>query len=186
MSYIVGLDIETTGLDVKKGHKIIEIALLTYDLQTRELVEAFVRRIDPQRPIDHDSQEVHGIAYTDLIGQPTWGLLFTEILMRINRADLIVAHNAEFDIPFVQAQMQGNGVFINPARFCTAENGRWATFNGKTPRLGELCFALDVDYDPASAHSASYDVEVTMDCFFKGVDRGVYLLPEELLEQANV
>lgn len=34
------------------------------------------------------------------------------------------------------------------------ENGRWATYDGKSPKLGELCFALGIEYDEGSAHAA--------------------------------
>ncbi|KCY89039.1 hypothetical protein J831_3542, partial [Acinetobacter baumannii 25691_8] len=37
-----------------------------------------------------------------------------------------------------------------------------------------LCFALNIDYDPNAAHAADYDVDVMMQCFFAGLDRGFY------------
>ncbi len=57
------------------------------------------------------------------------------------------------------------------------KNGRWATANGKNPKLGELCWALQVDYDPALAHAAEYDVQKTAECLWRGVDAGLYKLP---------
>lgn len=186
MTLAAVVDLETTGLDVEKGHKIIEISILTYDIEKRELIETYVQRIDPQRPIDAKAQEIHGIAYTDLIGSPTWDLMFTEVLMRINRADIFIAHNADFDLPFIKAQLASKGIFINPEYLCTMSSGRWATFNGKFPKLSELCFALGVDYDPNSAHGAEYDTQITAECLFRGLDRGFYHLPESLLEKSHV
>ncbi len=63
--YILGVDTETTGLEVENGDKIIEIALIKYDLDGAKL-EEFVQRIDPERNIDPKAQAVHGISYSDL------------------------------------------------------------------------------------------------------------------------
>jgi hypothetical protein len=60
------------------------------------------------------------------------------------------------------------------------ENARWACPDGKLPRLGELFFALGVSYERAKAHAAEYDIEVTMACLFRGLDRGFYQLPKTL------
>lgn len=178
---IIGLDTETTGLDQEKGHRIIEIALLTYDLDTHKLVDRWVQRIDPERAIDPGAQAVHGIGYSDLVGCPKWDDLAPEIAKRLGTAGLLVAHNMGFDGPFIAAELVRVGIDVpNVHSLCTMENARWATPDGKSPRLGELCFALGVDYDPAKAHGADYDVQVMMDCFFKGLDRGFYELPKEL------
>ncbi|KAA0671905.1 DNA polymerase III subunit epsilon, partial [Acinetobacter baumannii] len=53
--YILGVDTETTGLEVENGDKIIEIALIKYDLDGAKL-EEFVQRIDPERNIDPKAQ----------------------------------------------------------------------------------------------------------------------------------
>lgn len=53
--YILGVDTETTGLEVDNGDKIIEIALIKYDLDGAKL-EEFVQRIDPERNIDPKAQ----------------------------------------------------------------------------------------------------------------------------------
>lgn len=182
---VIGLDIETTGLEQSQGHRIIEIALLTYDFATRTLIDAWVQRIDPQRAIDPKAQEVHGIAYSDLMGDPYWSDVADEISRRMSSADLLVAHNMSFDGPFIAAELNRVGVMVpDVPSICTMENARWACPDGKLPRLGELCFALGTDYDKAKAHAAQYDVDVMMDCFFKGLNRGFYELPKELLEAA--
>lgn len=176
---IIGLDTETTGLKQEDGHRIIEIALLTYDLDTCALKDTWIKRIDPQRPIDPKAQEVHGIAYTDLIGCPTWEEIAEEVARRMSSADLLVAHNMGFDGPFIGAELVRVGQKVPDVHaLCTMENARWACPDGKLPKLGELCFALGVPYDTSKAHSASYDVEVMMSCFFKGLSRGFYELPK--------
>lgn len=178
---IIGIDTETTGLEQAKGHRIIEIAMLSYDLETQALVDTWVQRIDPERSIDPGAQAAHGIAYTDLVGQPKWEDLAEEVAKRIGTADLLIAHNMGFDGPFIGAELLRVGCEVpNVHSLCTMENARWACPDGKLPRLGELCFALGVPYDRAKAHSAQYDVSVMMACFFRALKRGFYELPKEL------
>lgn len=178
---IVGLDTETTGLKQEDGHRIIEIAMLSYDLDTQKLVDTWVQRIDPERSIDPGAQAAHGISYSELVGQPKWEDVAPEVAKRIGTAGLLVAHNMGFDGPFIAAELMRVSQNVpNVHSLCTMENARWACPDGKLPRLGELCFALNVPYDPAKAHGAEYDVSVMMACFFRALDRGFYELPKEL------
>jgi len=173
------LDTETTGLHQEKGHRIIEIALLRYDLESRKLLDSWVKRIDPERPIDPGAQEVHGIAYEDLVGCPKWDELANEISLRMNSCDLLVAHNMGFDGPFIGLELSRVGIMVPQTdTFCTMVNARWACPDGKLPKLAEVAFALQVPYDASAAHAASYDVSVTAECLFRGLERGFYQLPK--------
>jgi len=183
---VTGLDLETTGLDPNDGHRIIEVAMISYDLATRRKVDRYVQRIDPDRNIPAASQAIHGITYEELVGCPKWPDVAPEVRRRLADCSLVIAHNAAFDCPFVAAELARLGIAApSVACFCTMENSRWATPNGKLPRLEELCFALDIGYDPTKAHAADYDVEVMMACFFKGFERGVYALPDVLTKRAS-
>ncbi|MFM0095607.1 3'-5' exonuclease [Paraburkholderia nemoris] len=173
---VSGYDVETTGLSQKDGHRLIEAALLHYDFDTRKLVDKFVTRIDPERSIEAKAQAVHGIAYDDLVGSPKWEVVAPQLQAELNKSDLTVIHNGPFDAPFTNAELKRVGLHVRPdlMGFCTLTHGRWATPDGKSPKLGELCFALNLPYDPSKAHAAEYDVERMMACFFAGVDRGFY------------
>ena len=178
---IMVLDTETTGLKQELGHKIIEIALLTYDLDSEKLIDTWVQRIDPQMPIDPGAQAVHGIAYTDLVGCPDWKDVADEISRRMAGVNLLVAHNMGFDGPFIGNELARVGVMVPDVfSFCTMTNARWACPDGKLPKLMELAFSLGVEYDKSKAHAAEYDVLVTAECFFKGLKRGFYEMPTEL------
>lgn len=178
MTKVIVLDTETTGLEQEKGHRIIELALLTYDLDTEELLDTWVQRFDPQRPIDAGAQNVHGISYEELVGEPTWEEMAEEISNRMSEGNLLIAHNMGFDGPFIAGELIRVGAFVpNVPSVCTMENARWSTADGKLPKLGELCFALGVVYDASKAHGAQYDVSVTAACFFAGLKRGFYEPP---------
>lgn len=178
MTIITCIDTETTGVDQQKGDKIIEIALLDFELESRMLARRYVQRINPDRPIDPSAQAVHGISNEMLIGCPKWEDVVDEIHDQISNSSLLVAHNFKFDGPFIAGELLRVGKTVPSIdSFCTMENGRWATFNGKLPKLAELCSVLGVNYNPDEAHAADYDTEVLAECLFKGMDRGFFKLP---------
>lgn len=172
---LIGLDTETTGFDASTGDRIVEIALRTYDMATRELVDSYIQRIDPDRNIPASAQAVHGISYDMLVGQPKWEDVAPEVKRRLDDAQIMVAHNMGFDGPFIGFELLRVGLALPTAEpFCTMENARWACPDGKYPSLAELCFALGVPFDIAKAHGAEYDTDKMVECFWRGLDRGVY------------
>lgn len=173
-------DTETTGLKAIDGDKIIEIAILTYDIDTGALVDSYVQRINPGRAIDPKAQAVHKIDISMLLGMPAFADVAGEIKKRFEAADLCVAHNLAFDEEFIAVEFASAGVPLGAIPSVDTMQARWATFNGKSPNLGELCFSLGIPYDPDSAHAAEYDVDVTAQCFIKGLKLGFFQLPEEL------
>jgi DNA polymerase-3 subunit epsilon len=169
--------LETTGIG--EGHRIIEIAIVTICTDTWKVQGRLHTLVDPMRSIDAKAQAVHGIAYDQLVGAPVWEAVANAVRNVLLRADVIVAHNADFDLPFIAGELARVG--LTPPdipSFCTMESGRWATFDGKSPRLEELCWTLDVPYDRKKAHGALYDVVVTLACLRRGMEKGFYQLPQ--------
>ena len=183
---IGGLDIETTGLE-NTEHRIIEIYLGLWDLRSKSLIREFETRIDPQRSILADASRIHHIFAGDLVGKPLFKDVAAQIVHFLSSADLLVGHNGEdFDLPFINTELKHTGFLpITTPIFDTMKQGRHATFDGKLPNLGELCLAYDVPYDTSSAHAASYDVGVMMECFFRGLDWGYFKLEEKTLEHED-
>ncbi len=166
---ITGTDIETTGLKQENGHRIIEICLRTY--VDGELKINFVKRCNPHRSIDAKAQAVHGISLADLADEPDWSEIAPTVAKIMSKSDVVVAHNGiSFDFPFILAELDRVGADLTnvPILFDTMTEARWATFSGKFPNLGELCFATGIDYDPKSGHAADYDVDVMMKAFLEG------------------
>lgn len=175
---ITGFDTETTGLKAEAGDKIIEIAMLSFDLDTRQLVDSYVQRIDPERAIAPAAQEVHGISYSELAGKPKFRDIAPEVFRRFEASTYVVAHNLQFDALFLLSELASCGLTLPTcASIDTMTEARWACADGKYPKLSELCFALGVKYDFSAAHAADYDVKVMMECLWRGLDRGFYTLP---------
>lgn len=184
MTKVIGLDLETTGLDVFKGHAIVEVGMMMYELETQKHLATFVQRINPMRPIDAKAQEIHGISFSGLVSCPVFQDVAKDIVAFMQQADFLVAHNADFDMPFLGVELTRAGLEIPELHtVCTMKEGRWATPLGKNPNLGELCFALGVEFDKSKAHGAEYDISKTMECFLKGLEQGFYQIPLPQLER---
>lgn len=185
---IAGIDTETTGLDPEKGHELIEIGINMFDWTpgnpAKKIGFTWIQRIHTKRPIDPAAEAVHKISKEMLVGQPTFKEVAPTLIKLLKAADLLVAHNMEFDSGFVAHQLLKSGFEVpNPEVFCTMEEGRSTTPMGNVPNLGALCWAFDVDYDPSVAHAADYDIDKTMECFFTGIDRNVFIVPSFDMEK---
>lgn len=182
---ITVLDTETTGLKTEKADRVIEIALVGFsiDIVKQEEIPKEVfrieRRFNPHRSIDPIAQMIHGISQADLVGKPEFKECESLITKVFDKSDLIVAHNLTFDAGFIFNEYSLIGKALPDVQgFCTMSEGRWATSTGKNPNLRELCYCLDVEYNPDEAHAALYDVLKTAECFFRGVKLGGYNIKE--------
>jgi DNA polymerase-3 subunit epsilon len=99
---LVFLDFETTGLHPHRGDRVCEVALQRVVGDTVEL--SFATLVDPERPLSAQSFSVNGIGAAELAGAPK----FAEIAGQLSAAlagAVIVAHNAPFDLEFLQAEL---------------------------------------------------------------------------------
>jgi DNA polymerase III subunit epsilon len=99
----VVLDTETTGLEPELNHRVIEIGCVEL-LNRRPTGRTFHRYLNPEREIDDGALAVHGIARTDLDGQPRFAEIAEELLAFIGGAELVI-HNAAFDVAFLDAEL---------------------------------------------------------------------------------
>jgi len=172
---INGLDLETTGLKQEDGERIVEICMISYDLESATEIARYEKRINPKKRIEAKAELIHGISLSELMTEPVWSDVVGEIGEVIESSDILIAHNMDFDGPFLAGEMIRGGHDVPDVKsFCTMESGRWATATGKKPSLRELCFACDVKYNVAEAHAATYDTRKMMDCFFYARNRGFY------------
>ena len=146
------LDTETTGLDWR-AENIIELAMLAVDVdlhtgQPVGEVEVYEDFEDPGRPIPPEIVKLTGITSKDVKGQK---LNEATIKDMVERADLIVAHNAGFDRPFVENRLS---VFEHKAWACSFQGIDWKAQGLGSAKLEFLCSELGWFYD---AHRAQVD-----------------------------
>ncbi len=98
------LDTETTGLDPKQGHRIVEVAAI--ELINRKVSEhSFHRYLNPEREIDAGAAQVHGLTLERLQDEPKFAEIAPALLEFISGAELII-HNAPFDMRFLNHELE--------------------------------------------------------------------------------
>lgn len=161
------LDTETTGLEVSKGHRIIEIGCV--ELQDRKLTgRRFHRYINPERDIDAGAIEVHGITNTFLADKPVFKAIAKEFVAFVDGAELII-HNAAFDIGFLDSELQR----LDPGAHSLAAQcdvtDTLIMARGKHPgqrnSLDALCQRYTVDNSSRDLHGALLDAEILADVY---------------------
>ena len=98
------LDTETTGLDPKSGHRVIEIGCI--ELVNRKFTgEHFHIYLNPDRDSDEAALEVHGLTSEFLSDKPRFKDIYEEFLKFISGSELLI-HNAEFDVNFLDHEIK--------------------------------------------------------------------------------
>ncbi|MBP5987296.1 MAG: DNA polymerase III subunit epsilon [Azonexus sp.] len=160
------LDTETTGLDPRSGHRIIEVACI--EMVNRRLTGHHLHKyVNPEREIDEGAQAVHGISLEFLADKPKFADIADEFLEFINGAELII-HNAPFDIGFLNAELDRLGR-VPVGTIC---NGVIDTLRmakdlhpGKRNSLDALCERYEIDNSSRTLHGALLDTELLAEVF---------------------
>jgi len=97
------LDTETTGLDPRQGHRIVELAAIELDGRKVSL-RRFHRYLNPEREIDAGAAAVHGLTYERLQNEAKFADIASSFLAFIEGAELII-HNAPFDMGFLNHEL---------------------------------------------------------------------------------
>ena len=123
------VDVETTGLSPRNGHRVIEIGAVA--VEGGEIVGEFASLIDAGVSVPYPVQAIHGITDEMLAGQPTPEQVIP-LFDRFIRESVLVAHNAAFDIRFLRHEFARLGMGIPNAHRCTLELSR-----RRLPRLSD-------------------------------------------------
>lgn len=160
------LDTETTGLDPRQGHRIIEVAGV--EVVNRRLTNRHYHQyINPDRDIDEGAQAVHGISSEFLADKPRFADIVDSFLDFIDGAELVI-HNAPFDVGFLNAELELLGK--SPVTsFCdgVTDTLKMARDNypGKRNSLDALCERLDIDNSHRNLHGALLDAELLAEVY---------------------
>lgn len=156
------LDTETTGLEPEKGHRIIEVGCLEM-INRRITGSTFHRYINPQREIEKDAIDVHGITNEFLQDKPIFRDVVKELIDYINGAELII-HNAPFDVNFLNHELNWAGSrYLKTTEYCTVfDTLTYARRKhpGQRNSLDALCARYHVDNSNRDLHGALLDAEL--------------------------
>lgn len=157
------LDLETTGLDPKEGHRIIQVGIVYLDA-TGTFERTYSTYVNPGRPVD--GVDIHGITDEMVAQAPAFGNI-AEDLLRDLEGYVLVSHNIRFDLGFLLAELAqaGKTLDIEPSDiFCTM---RWAKefIDGLESRsLRKVTESLGIDITAGGngkAHDALTDATAT-------------------------
>jgi len=160
------LDTETTGLDPKQGHRIIEVAAI--ELNGRRVSErSFHRYLNPEREIDAGAAEIHGLTLERLQDEPKFAEIAPALLEFIRGAELII-HNAPFDVGFLNKELELAG--MPPLdNHCSSVTDTLKLAKelhpGKKNNLNALCDRYQVDNSHRTLHGALLDTELLAEVY---------------------
>lgn len=172
------LDTETTGLDPKQGHRIIELAAI--ELDGRKIsMRRFHRYLNPEREIDAGAAAVHGLTYERLQDEPKFADIALTFLEFIAGAELII-HNAPFDVGFLNHELALLG--LPPLQNEVLDTLKVARemHPGKKNSLNALCSRYEIDNAHRTLHGALLDTELLAEVYFAMTRGQESLLGDEL------
>jgi DNA polymerase-3 subunit epsilon len=180
LTYTV-FDTETTGLAPSEGDEIISIGAARIVNGRLLMQECFEQLIDPHRSIPRESQQIHGLTPQMLAGQPSIGEVLP-LFQRFAEDTVLVAHNAAFDMRFLQLKEAQTGIrFIQPVLdtlllSALVHPGHAADEH----RLEQIAARLGVQV--VGRHTALGDAMVTGEVFLKLIpllaERGIHTLKQ--------
>lgn len=179
----VVLDTETTGLDPRQGHRIIEIACIEL-VSRRQTGHHLHKYINPERDIDAGAAAVHGITLDFLADKPKFADIAEEFVDFVRGAELII-HNAPFDVGFLNAELERLGMVpIETICHCITDTLKMARelYPGKRNNLDALCERYSIDNAHRTLHGALLDTELLAEVYL-AMTRGQNILmiePETL------
>ncbi|MDC3087882.1 DNA polymerase III subunit epsilon [Candidatus Pelagibacter sp.] len=163
------LDTETTGLNIRDGHRIVEIGCVEVEnlIPTKEKFHCF---LNPERKVSDKALEVHG--YTDkfLSDKKKFKEIADEFLNFINGKRLVI-HNAEFDLSHINNELKimGKAPLKNDVidTLILARN----KFPGSSSSLDALCKRYRIDNSKREQHSALIDCDLLVKVYINLTDQ---------------
>jgi len=161
------LDTETTGLETSQGHRIIEIGCV--EIVDRKLTgNHYHVYIQPDREVDVEAFEVHGISKEFLADKPRFHEIADDFLNFIRGADLII-HNAAFDIGFIDHEFgMLNRSMGKTTDYCGVIDTLLMARKkhpGQKNNLDALCKRYGIDNSRRDLHGALLDSEILADVY---------------------
>ena len=165
------LDLETTGLDPRKGHKIVEIGCIEIIDKTKT-DKIFHVYVDPERDMPDTAFNIHGISSKFLQGKPKFRDVAKDFLEFIGDSK-IIAHNASFDVGFLNHELQAlNYEAIQDHRVIDTLFLARRNFPGSSASLDALCkrFNISLEDRKKKGHGALLDSELLYEVYIRLIE----------------
>jgi DNA polymerase-3 subunit epsilon len=152
------IDTETTGLNPREGHRIVEVACIEL-LHHIPTGRKFHRYVNPERDMPAEAFAVHGLSAEFLAVHPRFAGIVDELLAFIGD-DTVVIHNAEFDLAFLNAELARLGRPSLACAFVDTLAVARQRFPGAPASLDALCRRFSIDNSNRTLHGALLDAQL--------------------------
>ena len=174
------LDTETTGLESKLGHRIVEVAAVEM-LNRRLTGKRFHNYLNPEREVEAGALQVHGLTNDFLQDKPLFLDITRELLEFIDGAELIM-HNAPFDVGFLNNEL-GLAKLQPLENYCHSITDTLKMAKelhpGKRNNLNALCERYQINNSKRVLHGALLDAELLAEVYL-AITRGQESLVMEI------
>jgi DNA polymerase III epsilon subunit len=180
-------DVETTGLDPKKGHRIVEIAGVRIENGVILAESAFSSFVNPERDIPWEVKQINHISDEMVKDAPTIMTVLPQFL-EFAKDSMLFAHNAQFDMGFLECEKEFCWGYVElPPCLCTMKLSQSlfpTAFRHNLDSLGErLALPLPT---PEERHRALPDVILTAKALLAMVEKGRITSMDELKKRAGL
>lgn len=160
------LDTETTGLDPKDGHRLVEIGCIELfnHIATGRTYHQYV---NPERDMPTAAYDVHGLSEEFLARHPVFDKIADAFLEFIGDSPLVI-HNSAFDMGFINAELRRTSRPVIPMdRAVDTVSMARRRYPGAPASLDALCRRFDVDNSARTKHGALLDAELLAEVYLE-------------------
>ncbi len=162
----VVLDTETTGLDPRSGHRIVEIGCVEL-INHIATGKHFHKYLNPERDIPEQASAIHGLTEEFLSDKPLFADIAEEFEAFIGDSTLVI-HNAEFDLGFINAEREKiSQPPIAPDRAIDTVSLARRKFPGAQANLDALCRRFKIDNSDRTVHGALKDAQLLAEVYLE-------------------
>jgi DNA polymerase-3 subunit epsilon len=157
-------DTETTGLDPASGHRVVEIGCVEL-LNGIPTGKTFHEYVNPERDMPDEAFRVHGISLDMLADKPVFAAI-AEAFLAFTEGAKLVAHNAEFDFRFMNAELVALGLpTLSTERMVDTLTLARRRHPGAPASLDALCQRFGIDNSRRTKHGALLDAEILAEVY---------------------
>jgi DNA polymerase-3 subunit epsilon len=161
------LDTETTGLEWRKGNRVVEIGCVEL-IERRATGRTFQSYLNPGREFEPGAQEVTGLTLEFLADKPRFGDVVDAFLEFIDGAELVI-HNAAFDLGFLDYELslldRDYAPMRERARVLDSLELARQRYPGQRNSLDALCRRLGIDNSHRQLHGALLDAQLLAEAY---------------------
>ena len=160
-------DTETTGLNPAEGDKIVDIGAIEL-IDRMPTGRRFQRYINPLRSLSDEVVKIHGLTEEFLSDKPTFEEICHDFLDFIGTDSMLVAHNAPFDMKFLNYELKQAGCDeLDMNRAIDTVVLAHKMFPGSRVNLDELCRRFHIDNSNRTLHGALLDAELLVEVYLE-------------------